>query len=202
MHEPAGVCPQRVRSGTQLLHARSRRCTTWIDAADKRVRTDSEAITRWWAVFNDPVLDSLVHDAYAQNLTLREAGFRVLQARAQLAIAVGNFFPQQQYASGSYTRNAASGETANNIFNFGIPGTRRFFSQWDFGFNLNWELDFWGRFRRAIESADANLDASVADYDDVLVTLLGDVATNYIQLRTVEQQIDYAHSTSNCSGRR
>jgi NodT family efflux transporter outer membrane factor (OMF) lipoprotein len=164
----------------------------WIDAADKRVRTESEDLSRWWQVFNDPVLDGLVYDAYHQNLTLREAGFRVLQARAQLAISVGNLFPQTQYASGDFTRNAASAETANNIFDFGIPGTRRFFSQWDFGFNVGWELDFWGRFRRAIESNQANLGATVADYDDVLVTLLGDVATNYVQLRTLQQQIDYA----------
>jgi NodT family efflux transporter outer membrane factor (OMF) lipoprotein len=164
----------------------------WIDAADKRVRTGSEDISRWWQVFNDPVLDGLVYDAYHQNLTLREAGFRVLEARAQLAISIGNIFPQTQYASGDYSRNAASAETANNIFDFGIPGTRRFFSQWDFGFNVGWELDFWGRFRRAIESNQANLGATVADYDDVLVTLLGDVATNYVQLRTLQQQIDYA----------
>jgi NodT family efflux transporter outer membrane factor (OMF) lipoprotein len=164
----------------------------WIDAADKRVRTGSEDISRWWQVFNDPVLDGLVYDAYHQNLTLREAGFRVLEARAQLAISIGNIFPQTQYASGDYSRNAASAETSNNIFDFGIPGTRRFFSQWDFGFNVGWELDFWGRFRRAIESNQANLGATVADYDDVLVTLLGDVATNYVQLRTLQQQIDYA----------
>ena len=55
--------------------------------------------------------------------------------------------------------------------------------------NLNWELDFWGRFRRAIASADASLDASVAGYDDVLVTLLGDVATNYVTVRTAQERI-------------
>src|SRR5436309_1007220 len=60
------------------------------------------------------------------------------------------------------------------------------------GFKMAWELDFWGRFRRAIESAEASLDASAADYDDVLVTLLGDVATNYVQMRTTEQRIKYA----------
>jgi NodT family efflux transporter outer membrane factor (OMF) lipoprotein len=165
---------------------------TWIDATDKRVKTESEDLSHWWQVFNDPVLDGLVYDAYHQNLTLREAGLRVLQARAQLAISVGNLFPQSQYASGDFTRNAASAETANNIFDLGLPGFHRFFSQWDFGFNVGWELDFWGRFRRAIESNQANLGASVADYDDVLVTLLGDVATNYVQLRTLQQQIDYA----------
>jgi NodT family efflux transporter outer membrane factor (OMF) lipoprotein len=165
---------------------------TWIDASDKRVRTETVDISRWWRVFNDDTLEGLVREAYNQNLTLREAGFRILEARAQLAISVGNFFPQRQTATGDYTRNAASAQTANNIFQFPINGTRRFYSQWDLGFNLAWELDFWGRFRRAIESNEANLEASVADYDDVLVTLLGDVASNYVQYRTLQQQIEFS----------
>ena len=68
----------------------------------------------------------------------------------------------------------------------------RFFDQWDYGFNLDWELDFWGRFRRAIESQSDLLDASVADFDAALITLLSDVATAYTQMRTFEQRIAYA----------
>jgi NodT family efflux transporter outer membrane factor (OMF) lipoprotein len=68
----------------------------------------------------------------------------------------------------------------------------RFYNQWDYGFKLAWELDFWGRFRRAIEAANASLDASIENYDAVLVTLLGDVATYYVQLRTFQQRIEYA----------
>jgi NodT family efflux transporter outer membrane factor (OMF) lipoprotein len=166
----------------------------WIDAADRRLRSDSDDLSRWWAVFNDPVLDSLVCHAYQQNLTLREAGFRVMQARAQLGIALGNLLPQSQNASGSYTRYGLSQETANNILNFNLPGVNRFYDQWTYGLNLSWELDFWGRFRRAVESNAASLNASVNEYDDVLVTLLGDVAMNYVQLRTLEQRIAYAQS--------
>src|SRR5258707_974525 len=59
----------------------------WIDAADARVRNDNDDLSRWWTVFNDPQLNALVCDAYRQNLTLRQAGWRVLQARAQEAIA-------------------------------------------------------------------------------------------------------------------
>src|SRR5579862_1459601 len=65
----------------------------WIEAGDNRVRTESDDLSKWWTVFNDPVLDSLICEAYRQNLTLREAGFRVLEARAKLGIAVGDFFP-------------------------------------------------------------------------------------------------------------
>jgi NodT family efflux transporter outer membrane factor (OMF) lipoprotein len=161
----------------------------WIDADDVRLRTDADDLSRWWTVFNDPALDSLICCAYCQNLTLREAGCRVLEARAQLGITTGQLFPQNQNMTGDYGRNALSRAAANhdNI-------TKPFFDQWNAGFNLNWELDFWGRFRRAIEADAATLDASVNDYDDVLVTLLGDVAANYVQARTLQERIRCAQT--------
>src|SRR5438093_3770881 len=159
----------------------------WIDAADERVRTESADLSTWWTVFNDPVLDDLVCYAYRQNLTLREAGFRVLEARAQLGIALGNILPQTQDMTGEYLWNAVSNRTANHSFI-----QKRFFGLWNYGFNLAWELDFWGRFRRTIEYNTDSLDASVENYDAALVTLLGDVATNYAQYRTYEQRIAYA----------
>jgi NodT family efflux transporter outer membrane factor (OMF) lipoprotein len=162
----------------------------WIDANDKRVRPGCDDIWQWWKVFNDPALDALICTAYHQNLTLREAGFRILQARAQLGIVKGQFFPQTQNLTGSYTRFGVSKETAGAESATTIGP--RFFDQWDYGFNLDWELDFWGRFRRAIESQSDTLDASVGDYDAALITLLGDIATNYAQMRTFEQRIVYA----------
>jgi NodT family efflux transporter outer membrane factor (OMF) lipoprotein len=156
----------------------------WITSVDQR--KDGDDLSQWWRVFNDPILDDLICSAYKQNLTLRQAGARILEARALLGIAVGNFFPQSQFASASYESIAQSGETAGaSVFK------QRNFGQWNFGFSLAWEVDFWGRFRRTIESASANLDASVEDYDDVLVTLLGDVAANYVQMRTFEKRIEY-----------
>jgi NodT family efflux transporter outer membrane factor (OMF) lipoprotein len=160
----------------------------WIDASDKRVRTESDDLSRWWTVFNDPVLNDLVCDAYRQNLTLEEAGYRVLQARAQLGIAVGEIFPQSQAMTGDFLREASSGATGS---------TQKFSNRWDYGFTLAWELDFWGRFRRGVESNRANLQASVADYDDVLVTLLSDVAAAYVQYRTTEERIKYATKNVN-----
>jgi NodT family efflux transporter outer membrane factor (OMF) lipoprotein len=163
--------------------------TSWIDAADIRVRSESDDLSKWWSVFNDPILNSLICDAYRQNLTLREAGFRVLEARAQLGIAVGEIFPQLQYANGSFTQNEVSLEVANRV-----ATPQRSFGRWAYGFGLAWELDFWGRFRRAIEAADDRLNASVEDYDDVLVTLLGDVAADYVRIRTLQQQLDYVRT--------
>jgi NodT family efflux transporter outer membrane factor (OMF) lipoprotein len=112
-----------------------------------------------------------------------------------LGIVRGEFFPQTQNLTGSYTRFAQSNKTAGALAagaaGAGAAGPR-FFDQWDYGFNLDWELDFWGRFRRAIESQSDALDASVADYDAALITLLSDIATDYTQMRTFEQRIAYA----------
>src|SRR6185369_17070948 len=161
----------------------------WIDSASSHVQPATADISQWWSAFNDPVLTSLVETSARQNLSLREAGFRVLQARAQLGFARGNMFPQTQTMNGDYYRESISRNAANRSF----VGTR-YFDQWDYGFNLAWELDFWGRFRRTIESADDNLDASVENYDDVLVTLLGDVASNYVTIRTLEERIKLARA--------
>jgi len=65
----------------------------WIDANDIHLRKATEDMSAWWKVFNDPQLNSLVCAAYNQNLTLRQAGFQILQARAERAIAVGELFP-------------------------------------------------------------------------------------------------------------
>ena len=183
-----GLCQQRVQGGSQLPSP----LRTGRARLDRRRRQDGcgktpDDLTRWWAVFNDPLLDSLICCAYHQNLTLRQVGARVLEARAQLAITTGQIFPQTQNISGSYNKNATSRVTAPGT---GVP--QQFYSQWNLGFNLAWEVDFWGRFRRAIESSSASLNASVANFDDVLVTLLGDVATNYVQLRTLQERIAFA----------
>ncbi len=86
----------------------------WIDAADKRVRNDLQIPCRWWRVFDDATLNRLVATAYAQNLSLRQAGFRVLEVRAQLGIVQGNVFPQTQDAFGSYRRQATAGPSSGS----------------------------------------------------------------------------------------
>ncbi len=171
----------------------------WLDAGDPAVQ--KRQIDQWWQVFQDPKLDWLIQTACKQNLTLREAGMRVLEARAEQAIAVGNFFPQTQQMTGQYSHSNLSFNQFNNPGAIGAalphgtsvpPLLGNYYDNWSAGFNLSWELDFWGRFRRAIESADANMEASEADYDAAMVTLLADVATNYVQYRVAQQRIEIA----------
>jgi NodT family efflux transporter outer membrane factor (OMF) lipoprotein len=163
----------------------------WGDTGDQRVSTESTTYRGWWRAFNDPVLDRLIAQAYRDNLTLQQAGVRVLQARAQLGIAVGEVFPQTQQVIGSVEYNRTSDRAATAAF---FPSGASSFSYWQsqIGAQATWELDFWGRIRRGIESADASLLATLADYDNTLVTLTADVANTYIALRTAEERIRIA----------
>jgi NodT family efflux transporter outer membrane factor (OMF) lipoprotein len=173
----------------------------WIDSQHSQISTVPSDHRGWWRVFNDPVLENLVQNAYRQNITLREAGFRVTEARALRGVAAGNLFPQTQQLLGEYTRTNRSTETAT-FPNLGGGGggfgnlALTEFSNWRVGSTLSWELDFWGRYRRAIESADARLDASIEDFDDALVILIGEVSATYIELRTVEQRLAVARQNA------
>ena len=150
----------------------------WLETGDPLISNEPATDPKWWSsTFQDPELDRLVEVALQENLTLRSAGLRVLQSQQQLAIAIGNQYPQQQQASGSATREKSS----DIIFN-----------EYNLGLNLSWEVDFWGRFRRQVESASAELDASVANYDDALVLLVSQVAQNYIFIRTYQKRVDVA----------
>ncbi len=169
----------------------------WIEQSDVRLRSDSDVPDRWWSQMGDETLTGLIECAAGQNLSLRQAAFRVLQARMQLAIVQGNLFPQQQDARGGFMRTAVrGGQTQHVVTTFPPPyhegditAAPFFRDQWSLGFNLTWELDLWGRLRRAVTSAESMLDASVHNYNDVLITLLGDVATTYVQVRTLQQRI-------------
>jgi NodT family efflux transporter outer membrane factor (OMF) lipoprotein len=162
---------------------------SWIDACDPHLCRSEHDNACWWTAFGDPTLDQLVAQASQQNLTLKMAGFRILEAQAERGIAAGNLLPQQQQATGGYSRIALS-QTAYP-FNI-IPLPRYYFDNWSAGLNASWELDFWGRFRRAVEAADAHLDAQVAGYDNVLVLLQAAVATNYLQMRAYEERLELA----------
>ena len=152
--------------------------------ADSAVVTQKPAEqTRWWEAFGDPVLSTLIEIAYRNNYSLKVAGLKVLEARAQLGIAVGYLYPQVQQASGSATYTSASRNAANTA-----AGDLRFY-EYNVGVSVGWELDFWGKFRRSIEAADANVMASIAGYDNALVLLVAQVADTYVAIRSAEAQL-------------
>src|SRR5215472_15838444 len=160
----------------------------WLEADNPSVDTRNQEYRDWWTVFHDSVLNRLIETAYNQDLTLVSAGTRVLEARAQMGVAIGEFYPQVQQGTGEVTYIRPS-HADTTRFPSGI--TQNFWRD-ALGLTVNWELDFWGKFRRAIESADASYLASIANYDYVLATLLGDVATTYIGIRTLQTQIEIA----------
>lgn len=157
----------------------------WVERDGGRVSDGAADFRAWWKVFKDPVLDKLIDTAYGQNPTLQIAGTRVLQARAQLGVVTGEFYPQTQAASGSLQWNRLSKAAS---FGGGLSYTEA-----QVGATISWELDFWGRFRRAIQSADAGWFGSLANYDNTLVSLTADVANSYIQIRTLEKRTEVAN---------
>ena len=159
----------------------------WIDAYNPKIVSAPIELSAWWTVFNDPVLDHLVVTAYQQNLPLRVAGLRVLEARAQRGIAAGNVFPQFQEAFGEYSRIQLSENSP-----LALPNAPRALDLFSSGFDAAWELDIWGRFRCAVEAADADLQASFDNYDDVLVILIADVAATYVEIREFETRLRLA----------
>jgi outer membrane protein TolC len=166
----------------------------WIDSYNPRLTVGPVDTANWWRAFGDPVLDQLVQIAYQQNITLREAGFRIAQSQAERAVIAGNLFPQTQELFGDYSRIQRSQRTATFPQGGSLPPGLIVtnFDNWRLGGAMAWELDFWGRYRRAIEGADARLDASVEDYDDVLVLLISETASTYVDYRTFEQRLAYA----------
>ncbi|WP_449429882.1 efflux transporter outer membrane subunit [Pseudomonas putida] len=146
-------------------------------------------LQRWWQVFADPTLDALIAEADAHNSNLRVAGLRIAEARAQLAIVQTGRYPQLQQlrAQSLYLKQDQSG-TGN--------ARDSVFWQSSLGFDIAWEVDFWGRFSRAIEAADAAYFASQANYADAMVLLRAQVADAYFSLRTTEARLDIAEENA------
>jgi NodT family efflux transporter outer membrane factor (OMF) lipoprotein len=159
----------------------------WIARDGGTIAPPSEPIGPWWESFGDPTLSNLIVEAYERNPSLQAAGVRVIEAQARRGIAIGTLFPQTQNLVGSYRRTVVS---KNVVTGGAFP--ERSFDDILAGFDVGWELDVWGKFRRGIESADADVLAAVASYDDVLVSLLAEVATNYIGIRTSQRQLAVA----------
>ena len=148
-------------------------------------------LVHWWQSFHDPILDSLVQLALASNFDLKQAEARIRQARAARGVAVAGILPQ---ASGTalYQRSHSSSETVGPGGGVSVATLRPFQELFQVGLDASWELDIFGGTRRNIEAATADLAASVEDRRDVLVTLVGEVGNNYLNLRGFQDQIAIA----------
>ncbi len=137
-------------------------------------------LAEWWKLLKDPLLNSYIHQAIAGNLDLEQARSRLLQARANRDISSAGLLPRLD-ASGSVTRNrTSSNSSGTNITNHSL------------GFDAGWELDLFGGRRRTVEVAQAKVEASEEDLRDVLVSLLAEVALNYIDVRTYQTRLQIA----------
>jgi len=158
-----------------------------IDTPEQQSRVD---LHFWWRLFNDAALNRLIEIARQENHSLRIAGLRIMESRAQLGIAGSNLYPQLQQLGGAidYVNTHRRGGS--------LPNGEQNLINYQAGFNLGWELDFWGRFRRSIESADAAFFASIANQQNVQALLSAQVADLYFAYRTTELRIHIARENA------
>jgi len=152
----------------------------WLQSELQQFETSPAELAEWWRVLDDPVLNDLIATAIERNNGIRIAGLRVLEAQANLNIATGNRYPQAQVIAG----DASITDTGDLTI-----------EQYNLGASLSWEIDFWGRFRRGIEAADASYLATVAGYDDTMVLVTATVADAYVVIRATEEQLRLANDS-------
>jgi outer membrane protein, multidrug efflux system len=145
---------------------------SWVGT--KNAASPDTTLLQWWTEFNDANLTSLIERAMKSNLDLRQAEERIRQARAASGAAGAGFWPTAD-VTGSATRNRNAAGVKSNLFQAGLDAA--------------WELDIFGGTRRNIEAAEADIRASIEDRRDVLVTLVSELAINYVQLRGYQQEI-------------
>ncbi|MFM5229031.1 efflux transporter outer membrane subunit [Aeromonas media] len=157
----------------------------WHSASEGQAALSAADYRQWWDNLHDPVLSALVLEALRKNPDVRIAGLRILEAQAQLGIAESLLGPQATVGTGELLQ---AGQTRNGHSSAG--------SSYGAGFNLGWELDFWGKFERGIEAADANYFATLAQYDDIQVLMAAQVAQLYVSIRTLEARLHIARENA------
>ncbi len=156
----------------------------WMENTAVTNRPPTLADVYWWRNFDDPVLNQLITTACRSNLTMQVAGVRILETRARLNKSIGNLFPQQQGISGQLNYVRLDDGLVSQI-----PGVNPNYLSDEALFAATWEIDFWGKYRRDIESNRATFLGSIASYDDAMVTLIADVASTYINIRTLQERL-------------
>jgi NodT family efflux transporter outer membrane factor (OMF) lipoprotein len=163
----------------------------WHTTAVAGLEQGTADLQVWWRLLDDPMLDALIERAAADNLGLREALWRVEEARALRGVAAGPRSPQVE-ASGESSRSQASDNGA--LGELAPPDGFDAADLHDYGVSAFWEIDVFGRIRRQVEAADATTEATVEAYRDVLVSLYAEVALAYIDVRTQQQRLQLARA--------
>jgi NodT family efflux transporter outer membrane factor (OMF) lipoprotein len=157
---------------------------TWSEPLEGGTTNRAAPAAQWWTIFNDPKLNSLIVRAVQSNYDLRITEARLRQVRAQRRFAAADLWPTVD-ASASYTHERIS-EHGNVPV---LPGVPLETDLYQAGFDAAWELDVFGGKRRALEAATADVAAGQADLKDTLVTLLAEVARNYVEVRGLQQRL-------------
>jgi outer membrane protein, multidrug efflux system len=153
---------------------------------DTPATAQSIADTPWFQVFNDPALQALLKEATTNNLDLQAALARIEEARARAGIAKSYYYPQVDGAVSASLRGASTDDPNR---------TESVTESTNYGFQLSWEVDLFGKLRRQREAALAIALAAEQNRKAILVTLVGDVASNYFLLRELDLQLDIARRT-------
>jgi multidrug efflux system outer membrane protein len=161
--------------------------------------TDAEAKdaanAAWWGQFNDPVLDNLVRVALRENLDLQIAAARVDEFAGRYGFVRADLFPQVG-ANAAFGRERGTELTGNPL----PAGTKTTFNNYSAAINGSWELDIWGRIRRATEAARAELVGSEEGRRAVILSLVGSVAGSYVNLRDLDRQLEISKETAKSRG--
>ena len=182
-------CVSLVTVGPDYAPPEPKMPDAWHQASTEGLAEGQANLQTWWITLNDPMLTALVKRAGEGNLDLKVAVARIREARARLGIASGEQFPNID-GQGFFERSRVS----EGIVKAVPPSQDRTDNFYGIGLDSTWEIDFWGRIKRSVESADARLDASVEDTRDVLVLLFADVASNYVEVRSLQARIRFARS--------
>jgi NodT family efflux transporter outer membrane factor (OMF) lipoprotein len=160
----------------------------WIQPSDYGINVEESPPTDWWASLGDAQLNALVFDSLSENLEARAALARIGEARALRGAVRGGLFPQA-FGVGDYDRRKIS---ANGTPFF--TTTTNPFDSYSLGFDSAWELDVWGKIRRGVEAADAELQVASEDYFGVVLTLIAEVGRNYVDVRVAQARLAIAES--------
>jgi len=169
--------------------------TELYDKVPSTEQVQETSLSTWWHLFSDPILNKLIQEAQVENHSLQIAGLRILESRAVLGVAGSASYPQVQQVSGALAH-------VNSQKHGGIAVNRdQSLTSFQSSFDLGWEIDFWGRFQRGIESADAAFMTSISNQHDAQVLLTAQVVDLYYAYRTTQLRIEIAEQNASIQKR-